>query len=80
MANCPQSYARWTAIHFILVAVQQLLLLCTVAQSTVTKQHGCQSLGCGLKSRGFGIGAAIRRTNLCFSLSPIMFPNSFGRL
>jgi hypothetical protein len=56
------------------------ILLCTVAQSTVTKQHGCQSLGCGLKSRGFGIGAAIRRTNLCFSLSAIMFPNSFGRL
>ena len=27
------------------------------------KQHGCQSFGCGLKSRGFGIGAAIRSTN-----------------
>ena len=37
------------------------ILLCTVPQSTVTKQHGCQSFGCGLKSRGFGIGAAIRR-------------------
>jgi len=33
-----------------------------VPQSTVTKQHGCQSFGCGLKSRGFGIGAAVRST------------------
>ena len=33
-------------------------LLCTVPQSTVTKQHGCQSFGCGSKLRGFGIGAA----------------------
>ena len=36
-------------------------LLCTVPLSTVTKQHGCQSFGCGLKLRGLGIGAAIRR-------------------
>jgi len=39
------------------------ILLCTVPLSTVTKQHGCQCFGCGLKSRGIGIGAAIRSTN-----------------
>ena len=47
------------------------ILLCTVPQSTVTKQHGCQSFGCGLKSRGFGIGAAIRSTNLHVSQCPV---------
>lgn len=40
------------------------ILLCTVPQSTAIEQHGCQSFGCGLKSRGFGIGAAVRSTNL----------------
>jgi hypothetical protein len=34
-----------------------------VPQSTVTKQHGCQSFGCALKSSGFGIGA-IRSINV----------------
>ncbi len=47
------------------------ILLCTVPLSTVTKQHGCQSFGCGLKSRGVGIGAAVRSINLCHGLSPI---------
>ena len=56
------------------------ILLCTVPQSTVTEQHGCQSFGYVLESRGFGIGAAVRSTNLCSRLSRIKCPNSFGRL
>ena len=36
-----------------------ITLLCTVPQSTVTKQHGCQRFGCGLKTRALAIGAAI---------------------
>jgi|GEM_PF-6510005 len=46
-------------------------LLCTFAASTVTKQHGCQSLGCVSDMRGFGIGAAIRSFALHYTnLSP----------
>jgi len=40
------------------------ILLCTVPQSTVNKQHRCQGFGCGLQS--CGIGAAIRSIkNIC---------------
>ena len=45
-------------------------LLCTVPQSTVTEQHGCQSFGCGLKLRGFGIGAAIGNGEIYSSRCP----------
>jgi hypothetical protein len=41
-------------------------LLCTVPQSTVIEQHGCQSFGCVWKLRGFGIGAVVRSINLYF--------------
>ena len=33
--------------------------ICTCAAIVRTKQHGCQGVGSGLKSRGIGIGAAI---------------------
>ena len=36
-----------------------------VPLSTVTEQHGCQSFGCGLQLRGFGIGAAVRSIKPC---------------
>jgi hypothetical protein len=31
------------------------ILLCTVPQSTVTEQHGCQSFGCGLMTSGLAL-------------------------
>lgn len=44
-----------------------------VPLSTVTKQHGCQSLGCVRQSSGFGIGAAIRKLDLFINCSLAKF-------
>ena len=39
-----------------------------------------QSFGCGLKTRGFGIGAAVRNINLYFLSVSNLDSESFGRL
>jgi hypothetical protein len=60
-----------TKLHFrVSPAAGINTMLCTCAAIVRTKQHGCQSFGSGLKSRGFDIGAAVRSLNHSLSRYP----------